>query len=120
MTTVLTSVTGFGFPFERLLPSHIVGIISLMALAAAIVAWYVLDLNGVWRKVYVISVALTLFLNVFVAVVQSFQKVPALRSLAPTQSEPPFLVAQIIAMVLVAVLATVATKRFRGIGVPVA
>src|SRR6266545_8171934 len=76
-TTILTSVTGFGFPFDHLLPSHKVGIISLVALAIAIVARYALHLTGAWRRTYVISTALALYLNVFVLVVQSFEKVPA-------------------------------------------
>src|SRR6266480_1652232 len=76
-TTVLTSVTGFGFPFDQLLPSHKVGIISLVALAIAIVARYALHLTGAWRRTYVISAALALYLNVFVLVVQSFEKAPA-------------------------------------------
>lgn len=113
VTTVATSVTGFGFPFERLLPSHIVGIISLVVLAVAILARYALHLAGAWRRTYVISAAIALYLNVFVLVVQSFEKVPALRALAPTQKEPPFVVAQLVAMALFVLLTILAAKRFR-------
>lgn len=112
-TTVLTSVTGFGFPFDHLLPSHKVGIISLVILAVAIPARYVFHLAGVWRKVYVIGAAIALYLNVFVLVVQAFMKVPALNALAPTQKEPPFLVAQLIVMALFIVLTIFATIKFR-------
>jgi hypothetical protein len=112
-TTVLTSVTGFGFPFERLLPSHIVGIISLVVLAGAILALYALHLAGAWRRIYVVSAAIALYLNVFVLVVQSFEKVPALKALAPTQKEPPFVVAHLVVMALFVVLTIFAAKRFR-------
>src|SRR5205807_4062307 len=84
VTTVATSVTGFGFPFDHLLPSHIVGIILLVVLAIAIVARYAFHLAGAWRGIYVVSAAIALYLNVFVLVVQAFEKVPALRPLAPT------------------------------------
>jgi hypothetical protein len=113
-TTVATSVTGFGFPFDHLLPSHKVGIISLVVLAVAIVARYALHLAGPWRPVYVICAAVALYLNVFVGVVQAFQKVPALTALAPKQTEPPFVVAQLVVLVLFIVLTIAAAKRFRG------
>jgi hypothetical protein len=111
-TTVLTSVTGFGFPFDPLLPSHKVGIISLVALAVAILARYALHLAGAWRWIYVVSTVIALYLNVFVLIVQAFEKAPALRALAPTQSEPPFLVTQIVVMALFIVLAIFAVKKF--------
>src|ERR1700676_5204765 len=85
VTTVLTSVTGFGFPFDHLLPSHVVGIISLIVLAIAILARYAFHMAGAWRASYVIGATLALYLNVFVFVAQLFQKVPALKALAPTQ-----------------------------------
>jgi hypothetical protein len=113
-TTVATSVTGFGFPFDHLLPSHKVGIISLVALAVAIVARYALHLAGPWRPVYVVCAAVALYLNVFVGVVQAFQKVPALTALAPKQTEPPFVVTQLVVLVLFIVLTIAAAKRFRG------
>jgi hypothetical protein len=112
-TTVLTSLTGFLFPVEHLLPSHIVGIISLVVLAIAILARYGLHLSGAWRWVYVVCSVLALYLNSFVAVVQSFLKVPALKALAPTQKEPPFLVVQLIVMALFIVLGILAVKKFQ-------
>jgi hypothetical protein len=111
-TTVLTSVTGFFFPFDKILPSHIVGIISLVVLAIAILALYALHLAGPWRWIYVISAVLALYLNVFVGVVQAFQKVPLLASLAPTQSEPPFLIAQAVVLVIFVVLGIAAVRSF--------
>jgi hypothetical protein len=113
ITTVLTSITGFGFPFDHLLPSHKVGIISLIVLAIAISARYVFNLAGAWRWVYVVGASIALYLNVFVLVVQSFLKVPALNALAPTQKEPPFLVAQIVVMLIFIGLTILAVKRFR-------
>jgi hypothetical protein len=112
-TTVATSVTGFGFPFDHLLPSHKVGIISLVVLAIAILARYPLHLAGAWRRIYVISAAIALYLNVFVLVVQAFEKVPALRAMAPKQNEPTFLVAQLLVVAIFVVLTIVAAKRFR-------
>ena len=113
VTTVLTSVTGFGFPFTHLLPSHILGILSLVMLAVAIPALYVFHLTGAWRRIYVVTTGLAVYFNVFVLVVQSFEKVPALRALAPTQKEPPFAIAQVIVLVFFAVLIILAAKRFR-------
>jgi hypothetical protein len=112
-TTVATSATGFGFPFEQLLPSHIVGAISLVVLAVAIVARYVKHLTGGWRLVYVIAATTALYFNVFVLVVQLFRRVPALHDLAPTQSEPPFAVVQLVVLVLFVTLGVAAAKRFR-------
>jgi hypothetical protein len=113
LTTVLTSVTGFLFPFDHLLPSHKVGIISLVVLAVAIPARYFFHLAGGWRRTYVLTAILALYLNVFVLVVQLFLKVPALHAMAPTQQEPPFLVAQLIVLALFIWLAIAAVKRFR-------
>ena len=112
VTTVATSVTGFGFPFEHLLPSHKVGILSLVVLALAILARYRFHFAGAWRGIYVICAALALYLNVFVAVVQAFLKLPALKALAPTQTESPFLVAQVGVLTLFVGLVIVAAKRF--------
>ena len=111
-TTVLTSVTGFGFPFEHLMPSHKVGIISLVVLAVAILARYALHLAGSWRWIYVICSMMALYLNVFVLVVQLFEKVPALKALAPTQKEPPFLISQVVVLVLFVGLTILAGKKF--------
>ncbi|SRR5712692_2661848 len=112
-TTVATSVTGFGFPFDHLLPSHKVSIISLVVLAVAILARYALHLAGAWRCIYVVGAAVALYLNVFVLIVQAFEKVPVLKALAPTQSEPPFLVTQLVVLVIFVVLGIFAVKRFR-------
>jgi hypothetical protein len=112
-STVATSVTGFGFPSDHLLPSHVVGVISLVVLAVAIVALYVFHLTGAWRRIYVVGAVLALYLNVFVLIVQAFQKVPALKSMAPTQSEPPFLLTQLVVLALFIVLAIRAAIRFR-------
>jgi hypothetical protein len=111
-TTVLTSLTGFLFPFERLLPSHIVGIISLVVLAAALVALYVRRLAGSWRWIYVTGAVSALYLNAFVGVVQAFQKLPVLNALAPKQSEPPFVIAQIVVLLLFVVLGIAAVRTF--------
>jgi hypothetical protein len=112
-TTVLTSVTGFGFPFEHLLPSHKVGIISLVVLAIAIAARYGFHLSGAWRSIYAVGATLALYLNVFVLVVQLFEKTPFLHALAPTGSEPPFLFAQLVVLAAFLALGTFATIRFR-------
>jgi len=111
-TTVLTSVTGFGFPFDHLLPSHKVGILSLIILAVAIPARYLFHLAGWWRWIYVVGAALALYFNVFVLVVQAFLKIPALKALAPTQTEPAFVVAQLLVLLVFATLAIFATIRF--------
>jgi hypothetical protein len=113
-TTVATSVTGFFLPAEKLLPSHVLGIISLAVLAIAIVARYQRRLAGGWRRTYVITAVIAQYLNVFVLIVQSFQKVPALHALAPTQSEPPFAAAQLAALILFVALGVLAAKGFRG------
>ena len=113
VTTVLTSLTGFLFPVEHLLPSHIVGIVSLVALTIAILARYALHLVRAWRSTYVVSAVLALYLNVFVLVTQIFMKVPAVHAPAPTQKEPPFLVTQLIVMAIFVVLGIFAVKKFR-------
>ena len=112
-STVLTSVTGFLFPFHGFLPSHGVGILSLLALAIAIFARHGRHLAGLWRRTYVITAVIALYLNVFVLIVQLFQKVPALKAIAPTQSEAPFKVTQLVALVLFVVLGGSAAIRFR-------
>lgn len=111
-TTVATSVTGFLFPFHQFLPSHGVGILSLIVLAIAILARYRFRLAGGWRRTYVISAVIALYLNVFVLIVQLFLKVPLLRAIAPTQSEPPFQIAQAVALLFFAVLAIRAAIKF--------
>ena len=115
LMTVLTSVTGFMFPapISLLLPSQIFGFISLAVLAPTILALYVFRLAGFWRWIYIGGGLLALYLNVFVAVVQSFQKIPFLQPLAPTQAELPFLVAQMVVFVLFCALTAIAIMRFR-------
>ena len=110
-TTVLTSVTGFGFPFTGVTPAIKLGIISLVVLGVAILVRYPLHLA--WRKTYAITASMALYFNVFVLVVQSFEKMPALKAAAPTQKEAPFLVAQLAVLGLFMVLTTLAAKRFR-------
>jgi hypothetical protein len=112
-TTVATSATGFGFPFERLLPSHKVGIISLVVLAVALFALYGRRMAGPWRKVFVVCAMLAQYLNVFVAIVQAFRNVPALKTLAPTQTETPFKVAQLVVLILFIGVTIAAARRFR-------
>jgi hypothetical protein len=114
VTTAATSVTGFLFPFHKFLPSHGVGIVSILVLAITVPAFYVFHLGGAWRRVYVIGSVIALYLNVFVLIAQFFTKIPALKVLAPTQSEPPFLGTQIVVMLIFIVLGVLATKRFPG------
>ena len=111
-TTILTSVTGFFFPAAGILPSHVVGIISLVFLAAAVVGYYGFGLAGAWRWIYAACAVVALYLNVFVGVVQSFQKLSFLRPLAPTQSEPPFQIVQGVVLLLCVVAGIVAIRRF--------
>ncbi len=111
--TVLTSVTGFGFPFDHFLPSHWVGVVSLVFLAVALFAVYVKHLAGAWRWIYVVSAVVALWFNVFVLIVQSFMKISVLKALAPTQSEPPFQIAQGAALLLFVILAIFAVRQFR-------
>jgi hypothetical protein len=113
ITTVLTSVTGFMFPFNGLLPSHVVGAISLVVLAVALIALYLFRLEGAWRWIYVVTAVIALYFNVFVGVVQAFQKFAVLHALAPTQSEPPFAIAQLIVLALFIWLGYLAVRRFR-------
>ncbi len=116
-TTIATSITGFGFPIHEFGPPHIIGVISLIVLALALVARYSFHMNHSWRMVYVLSAMTALYLNVFVGVVQSFQKIAALHALAPAQSEPPFLIAQLAVLVLFITLGALASIRFkRGAG----
>ena len=112
-TTVLTSVTGFLFPFEKLLPSHIFGVISLVVLALAILGLYVHRLVGRWRWIHVVGSIVALYLNSFVGVVQAFLKISPLTALAPTQSEPPFAIAQLVLLVIVVVLGFLAVRSLR-------
>jgi len=114
-STVLTSVTGYFFHRDHILPSHIVGGISLVLLAVAIAAYYRFHLRGLWRPAYVVTAVMALWLNVFVLVAQLFLKVPALHALAPKGSEPPFAIAQGIVLLVFVVLGFLALRRFRPI-----
>lgn len=111
-STVATSVTGFGFHRSQLLPSHVVGILSLVLLAAAILAFYVFALARAWRWVYVVCAVAALYFNVFVLIVQAFLKVPALHALAPQQNELPFVLAQGAVLVAFVALGIAAVRRF--------
>jgi hypothetical protein len=115
LTTILTNATGFLFPFEKLLPSHIIAIISLVLLAIACIALYAMKLSGAWRGIYVVTAMLSLYLNVFVLVIQSFLKIDPLHALAPSvpPSEPPFAIVQGIVLVFFVVVIIGAVRRFR-------
>ena len=113
VTTIATSVTGFLFPYHGITPGIIVGIISLVLLAAAVIARYARHLAGGWRSIYVITAMIALYLNVFVLIAQLFEKVPVLKALAPTQSEAPFAVAQLLTLALFFISTIFAAIRFR-------
>jgi hypothetical protein len=102
--TILTSVTGFFFPRNGVTPGQIVGAISLVLLVVAVLARYPLRFSGAGRWLYVITAIVAQYFNFVVLIIQSFQKVAPLKELAPTQSEPPFLIAQVLALVLFVVL----------------
>ena len=110
--TVLTSVTGFLFPVDKVLPSHIVGVVSLVVLAIAIVAFYGNHLARSWRWIYAVAAIISLYLNVFVLVAQGFLKVGFLNALAPTGSEPAFIIAQVIVLVIFIALGIKAVRSF--------
>jgi hypothetical protein len=112
-TTVATSVTGFLFPFHRFMPSHAVGILSLVVLGAAIYARYSRQLAGGWRRTYAITAVIALYFNFFVLVAQLFQKVPALNVLAPKGTEPPFAITQAVVMIIFVGLGIAAARNFR-------
>jgi hypothetical protein len=112
-TTILTSVTGFGFPFTKVSPPHVVGAISLVVLAVCLAARYWKQLEGRWRATYVVTAVAALYLNVFVLVVQLFAKTPALAQLAPTQQEAPFAVTQALVLALFVWIGWAAVRGFR-------
>ncbi len=113
ITTVLTSLTGFLFPFKGITPGIVVGILSIVVLVLAIAARYMGHLAGGWRGTYVVTATIALYFNVFVFVVQSFEKVPSLHALAPTQTEMPFKLAQLAVLVLFIAAGVSAFRRFR-------
>jgi hypothetical protein len=112
VTTIATSLTGFLFPFKGITPGIKLGILSMIALAVAMTALYRFRLAGPWRTAFVVSAMLALYFNVFVLIVQLFEKVPALHALAPTQTELPFLIAQIVLLIVFIVLTIQADKNF--------
>lgn len=114
VTTILTNVTGFFFPFTAVTPAHVVGALSLVVLAACVVAIYGKGLQGPWRRTYVITAVTALYLNVFVLMAQLFAKVPAMHDLAPTQAEPPFGLTQALVLAVFVWLGRAATTGFRG------
>jgi len=113
VTSALTSITGFFFPFTRLLASHWVGIISLVILPFVIAARYWQRLRGIWRGIYVVGTVLVLYLNFFILLVQLFRRIPALLVAAPKQTEPPFVLTQLLVLALFAWLGFAAFRRFR-------
>jgi hypothetical protein len=113
-TTLMTSVTGFLFPFHGITPGSVIGVLSLLLLGLANLGRYQRNLKGGWRRTYAISSVIALYLNFFILIVQLFEKVPALKALAPTQSETPFKIAQLTALVLFIVLTVLSAIRFHG------
>jgi len=113
ITAVATTITGFFFPFHGFTPAIGLGIISLPLLAVTIFARYAKHLAGAWRWIFVIGAVICLYFNLFVAVVQAFEKIPGLHALAPTQTEPPFKLTQLIVLLVSVLLAIVAAIRFR-------
>ncbi len=113
LTTVLTSVTGFLFPIHGFTPGLGVGIVSCVILAIALYAYYGKHLTGAWRWIYVVTAIAALYFNILVLIVQSFQKVAALAALAPTQSEPPFVITQVVVMVIFILIGLFAAVKFR-------
>lgn len=112
-TTLLTDVTGFLLPADRILPSHVTGVVSMVAVVAAAVALYGGKLRGRWRATYVAGAMVAAWLNAFVLLAQLFVKVPAMREIAPTQSAPAFALSQLLILALFVALGTRAMRRFR-------
>jgi hypothetical protein len=110
--TALTNLTGFGFPFDHLLPSHFLAILSLAVMLVAVIARYAFGMQGAWRGLYVAGATAALWTNMFALVAQSFGKIPALTALAPTQSEPPFFIAEVAMLAIFVVLGFVAARKF--------
>jgi Na+/H+ antiporter NhaC len=116
VTTVVTSATGFGFPFTKVQPPHVVGALSLAVLALCLVARYGKQMAGAWRTTYVVTAVVALYLNVFVLIVQLFVKTPPLAQLAPTQQEAPFALTQALVLALFVWLGYSAQRGFRRAG----
>lgn len=113
VTAALTSATGFGFPFTGVLPSHVVGAVALVVLAVAIFARVGAHFAGAWRWIYAAGLVASLYFLIFVAIAQAFGKIPALKAAAPTLSEPPFAIAQGVALILFIGLGIAACRKFR-------
>lgn len=113
VTAFATSATGFVFPFERFIDSHWTGLVALVVLALVVLAHYVFRLAGFWRWIYSLGMVLSLYFLALVAIAQAFKKVPVLTAMAPTLSEPPFLVAQLVALAIFGVIAIAAVRKFR-------
>jgi hypothetical protein len=113
VTTILTSLTGFCFPNTKVTPGIVLGILSMIVLAIALVALYVFHLRGVWQRTYAVSAMIALYFNVFVLIAQLFAKVPALHALAPTGTEAPFKIAQLLLLIFFIVFIVTAAKKFR-------
>jgi hypothetical protein len=111
-TTALTSLTGFGFPFEHVTPAIILGVLSLIVLAIAILARYTFRMSGKWRAIYVITAVIALYFNCVALIGQSFLKVPALHALAPKGNEPPFAISEGILLLLFIVAGILAVRKF--------
>ena len=111
VTTILTSVTGFFFPIKQVGPPHIVGAISLLVLAVALFALYARGRTGAWRVIYIGAAIFALYLNAFVGVVQTFQKISFFNRLAPMGNEPPFLVAQGAVLIFFLILGWQSMRR---------
>jgi hypothetical protein len=118
--TILTSLTGFMFPFNGITPGILIGILSIILLAVACFALYGMKLAGAWRWIYVLTALVSLYLNIFVLVIQSFLKVPALHALAPSvpPAEPPFAVVQGVVLVLFVVVIIAVLRRYRPLSAP--
>ncbi|HEY2497392.1 MAG TPA: hypothetical protein VGK24_10010 [Candidatus Angelobacter sp.] len=112
ITTTLTSITGFGFPFQHVTPGIILGVLSLLVLAITFPARYSFHMAGKWRSIYVVTAVIALYFNCFVLIAQSFLKIPALHALAPKGNEPPFAVAQVVLLGLFIVAGIRAVKKF--------
>jgi hypothetical protein len=112
-TTALTSITGFPLPPFGFDPPRAFGVVSLVLLALAVVGLYLFRLAGHWRWIYVVTATIALYLNCFVAVVQTFQKIAFFNALAPTQTEPPFAIAQGLLLIAFVALGFLAVRRYR-------
>jgi hypothetical protein len=112
VTTVLTSLTGFLFPFQGVTPGIVIGILSIIVLILAIFARYTFRYSGPWRWIYVVCSIIALWFNVFIFIVQSFEKIPGIHDLAPTQTEPPFKITQLVVLIAFIVLGIRAVKKF--------